>query len=183
MEQLPGLGQSMLDRGRETQERHPKRKQVDVHLHLPVKGALGCPENIQDELRSISMSRAPRIAPARFLDEPRLCNSQGTFLWTRELNASKPLEPQPESETFSHVDEAFDEKEPVLPTESGLALELAPTCSWMRPGDVFAKQPTTHHLFDLPLKVHGCTSKDADSFAKDVELQLAVPRQLRCSRY
>ena len=200
VDQLPDFSNFIPDRAQHVPERSERlpssaaiqRRQEDsLQLHLPAANALGCFENIQQHLKSISLAKGPLIPSSHFLEQPRSQKNMPTFLWSLSSSSKPQRDPsKPALERNSLEDETFDtfDEPPVqpdrLPTKKdlGLALELAPDCSWMRPGEIFGKPASANNRFeDLPAPkglFYGGSkdSKGLDSFAKDVELQLAVPR-------
>lgn len=143
---------------REKQNSWPQKLEnlTDLQLHIPNSSFLGYFGKIQDQLRGIALTRRPLISPSRFLDQPAESDPPA-FRWqlrpkAAPAKAAKAASvptlstvPEPSERGIPEVHPAHPAHPAPAPSEK-LAIELAPTCSWMRPGDVFA-QETFHRGF------------------------------------
>jgi len=161
----PVLGRENRE-NREKQHLRPEKLEnlTDLQLHIPNSSFLGYFGKIQDQLRGIALTRQPLISPSRFLDQPVESDPTAAFRWqlqrptpspasapataaTAATAATVPAVPEP-SERLTRLAPRIPEVHPThpahpaypAPSDQKLAIELAPTCSWMRPGDVFAQE-------------------------------------------
>ena len=148
LERFEGYPGREKRQNREKPHLRPERLEnlTDLQLHIPNSSFLGYFGKIQDQLRGIALARRPLISPSRFLDQPAESDPPA-FRW--QLQQRPPAAPAAKAAsvpTPSAVQEPerffpprMPEVHPVHPHPEKLAIELAPTCSWMRPGDVFAQ--------------------------------------------
>eukprot|EP00438_Fugacium_kawagutii_P032338 Skav226355 [mRNA] locus=scaffold2980:339602:340336:- [translate_table: standard] len=149
---------------------------VDLHLHLPNSSFLGYYGHLQDQLRGVALAHRPLISPGRLLDKPK--SPQPPPLLWKPFNAGAPSGPSgpsahlPFQAEHSELREAeFHQSQQEQEMQEVLAIELAPQCSWMRPGDIFNQPP------------HGPRFSGCARFPEDAPLHFRAPDPIPCDNW